>query len=272
MDLSERLQQFRSRYPNKTLTVAGMTWNYRIAGDGPRALLFLPGGLGNDLAFDLAEGLRSRFRVVYPATPAVHGLSDALDGLAAILAAEQIDRVTILGASSGGAVAQCFVRRYPDRVERLILSNTGVPTGHRVGGRDKVNSLLGILPWPLLRGPLARSILKLLNPPPADRPFWRVYAKDLFTHGLTKAEVLSNLRIQLAYQRQPPFRPDDLAAWPGKVFIIESDNDIFNPARRKAFLETYPQAPVYTFQGGGHMPFVTRAAEYLEVLERFLEN
>jgi pimeloyl-ACP methyl ester carboxylesterase len=35
--------------------------------------------------------------------------------------------VAILGASFGGAVAQVFVRRYPDRVSELILSNTGVP-------------------------------------------------------------------------------------------------------------------------------------------------
>jgi len=49
------------------------------------------------------------------------------NGLRAILDAEQAGCVTILGASFGGSVAQVFVRRYPERVGELILSNTGVP-------------------------------------------------------------------------------------------------------------------------------------------------
>jgi pimeloyl-ACP methyl ester carboxylesterase len=128
MDLAARLQEFRTRYPNRTLTAGGAQWTYRICGDAPRALLLLPGGLGNDLAFDLVAGLAGEFRVVYPAYPPLKSLADALEGLAAILAAEKIARVSILGLSSGGATAQSFVRRYPQKVERLVLSNTGIPS------------------------------------------------------------------------------------------------------------------------------------------------
>jgi len=272
MDLAARLQEFRTRYPNRTLSAGGAQWTYRICGDAPRSLLLLPGGLGNDLAFDLVAGLAGEFRVVYPAYPPLKSLDDALEGLAAILAAEKIARVSILGLSSGGATAQSFVRRYPEKVERLVLSNTGIPMAHRARGRGTVNSILSVVPWPLLRVPLARSITKLLNAPAADRPFWDAYAKDLFTNRLTKAEVLSNLRLQLEYQTRCHYSPDDLAGWPGQVFIIESDNDIFNPVRRKAMLETYPHAPVYTFHGGGHMPAFIRTGEYLDVLRGFLRQ
>ena len=267
---AEKLRQFRARYPNKKVTIGGVQWNYRICGEGPRALLMLPGGLGNDLAFGLVSELVSQFRVVYPAYPQLHKLADAVEGIAAILTAENIASVSVFGASTGGAVAQCFVRRYPGRVERLILSNTGVPTAHCIGGRRAVNSILPMIPWPLLRVPLARGITKLLNAPAADRPFWRAYAKELFTKHLTKAVVLANLRLQLEYQEKCHFSPDDLAVWPGQVFIVESDNDIFSAARRKAMLDTYPQAPVYTIHGGGHMPAFTRTGEYLEVLDQFL--
>jgi pimeloyl-ACP methyl ester carboxylesterase len=90
---------------------------------------------------------------------------------------------------------------------------------------------------------------------------------------------MANLRIQLDYHQRYRFAPDDLAAWlgktlektPGKVFVIESDNDIFNAERRKALRDTYPQAPVYTFHGAGHAPAFSRPAEYLEVLGRFLD-
>jgi pimeloyl-ACP methyl ester carboxylesterase len=233
-------------------------------------LLVLPGGLENDLAFGLVGGLVSTFRVVYPAYPPLKRLDDVLEGIAAILTAENIASVSIFGASTGGGVAQCFVRRYPEKVERLVLSNTGVPMAHRLRGRRAVNAILPMVPWPLLRAPLARSITKLLDAPAADRPFWHAYAKELFTKRVTKADVVSNLALQVEYQGKRRFSPDDLAGWPGKVFIVESDNDIFNPTRRQAMLDTYPQAPVYTFKAGGHLPAFSRTGEFLEVLRQFL--
>jgi pimeloyl-ACP methyl ester carboxylesterase len=270
-DLRDGLQEFRVRYPNRKRMVSGLPWNYRVCGEGPRALLMLPGGLGNDLAFGLVAGLVSRFRVVYPAYPVVQSLADVLYGIAAILTAENIASVSICGVSTGGMVAQCFMRRYPERVERLVLSNTGVPIAHWKHGRRAANAILSMAPWPLLRVPLAMSITKLLDAPAADRPFWRAYAKELFAKYVTKAEVLSNLRLQLEYQEDWHFSPEDLAGWPGKVFIVESDNDIFNnPTRREAMLDTYPLAPVYTIRGGGHMPAFTRTGEYLEMLRQFL--
>jgi len=272
MNQEERLRAFRASYPNKPLAVAGVAWKYRICGAGARALLMLPGGeLVNDMGFDLAGALAPRFRIVYPAYPRVQSLDSLADGIAAILDAENIARIAALGASFGGAVAQCMVRRHSARIERLILSNTGVPMAHLVRGRKIANAVLSSIPWPLLRGLLERSILKLLGAPAGELPFWRSYTKELFETQLAKTDVMANLRIQYEYHLRYRFAPDDLAAWPGKVFVIESDNDIFNAERRKALRDTYPQAPVYTFQGAGHAPAFSRADEYLEVLGRFLE-
>ena len=165
-----------------------------------------------------------------------------------------------------------MIRRHPDRIERLILSNTGVPLGYLVRGRKIANAVLSSIPWPVLRGLLARSIVKLLGAPASELPFWRDYTRELFATQLTKADVMANLRMQLDYHQRYRFQPADLAAWPGKVFVIESDNDIFNAARRKALRDTYPQAPVHTFHGAGHAPAFSRAGEYLEVLGRFLSD
>jgi pimeloyl-ACP methyl ester carboxylesterase len=232
----------------------------------------LPGGeLVNDMGFDLVGALAPRFRIVYPAYPRVRSLDDLADGIAAILTAEKIERATVLGASFGGAVAQCMIRRHPGRIERLILSNTGVPLAHLVRGRKIANAVLSSIPWSALRGLMAKSIIKLLGAPASELPFWRDYAKDLFATRLTKADVMANLAIQLDYHLRYRFAPGDLAAWPGKIFVIESDNDIFNADRRKALRDTYPQAPVYTFHGAGHAPAFSRAEEYLDVLGRFLD-
>src|ERR1039458_5029022 len=254
MNQEERLRAFRASYSNKSLAAGAVEWKYRICGAGTRALLILPGGeLVNDMGFDLVAALAPRFCIVYPAYPRVESLDDLADGIAAILNAENIARTSVLGASFGGAVAQCMIRRHPDRIERLILSNTGVPPAY------------------LVRGLLAKSIIKLLGAPADELPFWRDYTKELLATQLAKADVMANLRIQYEYHLRYRFTPDDLAAWPGKIFIIESDNDIFNAERRKALRDTYPQAPVYTFHGAGHAPAFSRAGEYLEVLGRFLE-
>lgn len=272
MNQAERLGAFRASYPNKSLAVAGVDWKYRVCGAGRQPLLMPPGGeLVNDLGFDLAAALAPRFRVVYPAYPRVESLDALADGLAAILDAENIARTWVLGASFGGAVAQCMVRRHAARIERLVLSNTGVPLAHLVRGRRIVNAALSAVPWPVLRGLMARSIVKLLGAPADELPFWRDYTRQLFATRLAKADVMTNLRIQLAYHLRYRFAPEDLAAWPGKIFVIESDNDVFNAERRKALRDTYPQAPVYTFRGAGHSPAISRKREYLEVLGRFLE-
>jgi pimeloyl-ACP methyl ester carboxylesterase len=272
MSQEARLRAFRASYPNKSLAVAGAEWKYRICGAGARTLLMLPGGeLVNDMGFDLAAALAPRFRIIYPAYPRVRSLDELADGVAAIFDAEHIAHGLVLGASFGGAVAQCMVRRHPDRVERLILSNTGVPLAYLVRGRRIANAVLSSIPWPLLRGLLTKSIIKLLGAPAAELPFWRDYTNELFATQLTKADVMANLRIQYEYHLRYRFSPKDLAAWPGKVFIIESDNDIFNAERRKALRDAYPQAPVYTFHGAGHAPAFSRAGEYLEVLGRFLK-
>jgi pimeloyl-ACP methyl ester carboxylesterase len=95
--------------------------------------------------------------------------------------------------------------------------------------------------------------------------------KGLFVGRLTKADVLSNLRLQIEYHERYHFHADDLAAWHGKIFIVESDNDtVFSPERNKALRDTYPQASVYSFHGAGHTPALSRSREYLEVLTRFL--
>ena len=272
MNNDEKLRAFRANYPNKALTAGGFEWQYRICGDGAQTLLLLPGGeLVNDLSFDLATHLAQRFRVVYPAYPRADALADLADGITAILTAENAPSVWVLGASFGGAVAQCMVRRHPARIERLILSNTGVPQAYVVRTRKIVNATLAMIPWPALRALLTRSLLKALGAPASELPFWRGYFQELFRARLTKADVLANLRNQLEYHARYRFSPDDLKTWPGKIFVFESDNDIFSPERRKALRDTYPQAPVYTFHGGGNAPAFSRPAEYLEVLDRFLQ-
>jgi 4,5:9,10-diseco-3-hydroxy-5,9,17-trioxoandrosta-1(10),2-diene-4-oate hydrolase len=58
-------------------------------------------------------------------TAAQHRFSDLADFVCAFMSALEIDRAHMMGHSMGGAVALQFVIAYPERVERLILADSG---------------------------------------------------------------------------------------------------------------------------------------------------
>ncbi|WP_353813810.1 alpha/beta fold hydrolase [Agromyces sp. SYSU T00266] len=81
-------------------------------------------------ASGLAEG-RTIIRYDRPGTGASdrgrmppRTLDEELTVLEAVLAAAGVERVSLLGASSGGGVASLFAARHPDAVDRLVLYGT----------------------------------------------------------------------------------------------------------------------------------------------------
>jgi pimeloyl-ACP methyl ester carboxylesterase len=68
------------------------------------------------------------------------------------------------------------------------------------------------------------------------------------------------------------FAPDDLASWPGRVLILESDEDILTPEQRAELRRCYPRAVVHTFRGAGHTPWMSHKKEYLSVINEFLDE
>ena len=106
----------------------------------------------------------------------------------------------------------------------------------------------------------------------AEHAFWADYLDQLCSTRLTKADVLSNILIQLDYHSRFHFTPEDLKDWHGSIQIAESDTDVIGPRRRKALLQTYPQADVHTFHNAGHAPMFTRYDEYLAMVQDFLKS
>jgi pimeloyl-ACP methyl ester carboxylesterase len=100
-------------------------------------------------------------------------------------------------------------------------------------------------------------------------PFWRRYF-DRAIAEMTKADIMSRVRLQAEFGRHT-WSPDDLAHWPGRVLLIEGEDDpLFPPAARARLRALYPTAEVYRFQGTGHAAAVLKPQEYAEVVTRFL--
>jgi hypothetical protein len=79
-------------------------------------------------------------------------------------------------------------------------------------------------------------------------------------------------RIPAFEDRYRVIAPDDLASWPGRVLILESDEDILTPEQRAELRRCYPRAVVHTFRGAGHTPWMSHKKEYLSVINEFLDE
>jgi len=267
---SAALQEFR-RFPEKVVRTGTADWRYRVLGTAAPVLLAIPGGeLVNDLGFEFALAISDTHRVVYPAYPSVSSMEELADGLCAILDAEKIEQAAILGASFGGSVAQVCVRRHPDRISALILSNTGVPIRYLAPAKRLLELIFRATPWSVATSLLRKPLIKVVDPAGEATAFWTAYLDELFASRLTKADLLSNLRIQHDYYRRFQFMPQDLENWPGRILIAESDTDVIGPRLRLALRQTYPKAEVRTFHNGGHGTMFLRFDEYLDMVRRFL--
>jgi maspardin len=187
-----------------------------------------------------------------------------------ILDAERIDRVQVLGSSYGGMVAQCLVRQYPDRVGTLILCHTGVPRPDRAAKNQRFITIVRMLPMSLLRTMLRLSMRKSLEGASTQRAFWQAYSNEMLDQ-ITKADLISRYQVAVGFDVSCSFAPDDLKGWPGRILILEGDNDpVAESWARDALRALYPQARVHTFHGSGHVASIAKLDEYVAMIRGFL--
>lgn len=272
LDLRHRLEAFYRFHPYKEVQVAGKAWHYIVGGQGERVVLLLPGSLVPDLFFVPIEALEQDFRVIVPAYAAVSKMTELVAGLSAILDAEGVERVDMIGSSFGGYIAQCFVQAYPERIDRLILAETGVR--HFVSWALSISllaRLMSILPARAVRLMMWQLWSTLFKPPPSQRVFWRELMQEILATQLSKANFVSETRLLADFSAHYHFKSGDLAAWPGMILILESERDeAYSPANRARTHATYPQAHVHTIQGATHSAMATHTEEYIGTMHAFL--
>lgn len=133
-------------------TVNGLTLHYRTGGSPGRPAIVFANSLGSDLRIwdDVAAALAADYHIIgYDKRG--HGLSDCPPGpytiddhaadLAALLDHLDIAQAAIAGVSVGGMIAQAFAARYPDRVTRLVLCDTGARIGTRAYWDERIATL-----------------------------------------------------------------------------------------------------------------------------------
>lgn len=265
--------------PEKSLTIKGVEWNYVTGGRGEKTLLLLHGAVGGAETMSwLASAFGDEYRTIAPTIADVSTLNEVCDALSAVLDREHVGRAIVFGGSFGGLVAQAFFHRRRAQTEDLVLLSTG-PPNRRVGSRtERMARLLRLLPFALTRGLLKLEISRHLNTPvPAEHAArvaeFRQRLDDYFNRRLTKRTLLSRVNLAVDFNRNESYSPADQGDWPGRVLIIESNDDPMIPAEeRRRLREAYPRALVCTFPGTGDMIPLLRLEELVGVVKAFLKE
>ncbi len=251
MSLSDQYAAFTATHPVQRWGLNGQVWAYIDVGVGARPLVMLPGGFGMaHTSWQYLAALQAQTRVIavhYP--PTATTLAELSDSLALLLDHLGLAQVDLLGGSASGFVAQVLVRRHPQRVATLILAQSGAPQPRRAHLARYCAALFERAPLPTLYGLLRLAIYGFLPGVTESRHFWRRHFAAVLA-AQSRIALVNRFRLAADFDANYSFTPNDLADWPGRIALIESQADRTVGTAERATLRTlYPQARVITLAG-----------------------
>jgi len=281
----EQLRKFRLTHKYKKISLDDIEWEYLCSGQGEKTILLLTGGTGisEAMAF-LFEPLEDEYRVICPSYSPVGTMDMLAKGIMGILESEGVNKVNIIGQSFGGTLAQVIVRKYPEKVDKLVLSHTSTsspPVDGDIASKKKKGiksfKIFYLLPsWlfsflisRLLRIKISKiSKMSLLNEEESE--FWNAYFFEMIAN-MTKKELSSIDRCMIDFIDNYRFSRDDLKDWPGKILILESDKDTaISLQEKEAVKKLYPGARVHGFKGSGHLSLIIKPEQSISIIRDFL--
>lgn len=247
------------------------SWDYFAAGEGKTALLAFAGSLGacETLARVLTE-LAPHHRVLAPAYSPVANLAEMFEGVDAILKTEGISADVLYGGSFGGMLAQCWLRRHPDHVKRVVLSGCDGPDPSRAPKNQKWRRRMQFFPMSVMRLALKFALRKLMRDVTRDHDAWRNDYLKLIA-GLQRRDLESRYLVSIDFDENCRFTVDDLKDWPGKMLILEGGADrVAHPKIRANLRALYPRAQVHTISEAGHGLLLSHPDQIIQIVRPFI--
>jgi maspardin len=262
----ESLQRFRQEQPSRQLVVNGLAWEYVVLGKTGPAVLLLHGLAGSyDIWWQQMLALQDRYRLVSVTYAPADSLAGMAEGLLAILAAEQIERVNVVGSSLGGYLAQYLVATHPEQIDRAVFANTFPPNEIIARTYWLPVALLPYVPEWLAMAVMRASYRRRIYPSSDQSELVLAFLCEKSYGGMGKADIIGRYRAVTE-----SFTPANTAVLQIPVLIIEVDNDpLVSPRLRQQLRDTYPEAAVYTLSSAGHFPYLNRPEVYTTILDEF---
>ncbi|MGZ3610451.1 MAG: alpha/beta fold hydrolase [Ktedonobacteraceae bacterium] len=139
------------------------------------------------MAFPIVQQFEQEYRCLYPSYPPYSTMGALVDALATLFERLSIEQVILFAASFGGDIGQCFIRKYPDKISKLILLNTGVPDERLGKATQRSKPLVTFLPMGIVRFLVQKLLIKALS---EERLFWHAMMQEL-VNQLTRADIVS---------------------------------------------------------------------------------
>ncbi len=267
----KELQDFRAAHKLKKLATNNLRWEYISTGKGKKTIVLLPGSIRfAEIWFKLIKILEKEFKVISPNYPEIKTIKEALDGISKILLKEEQKNIILIGSSFGGWVAQCFVRKYPHLVKKLLLSNTYLPESRHLGLYKYINITFPLYPTPLLKRMLRNNYFKIFTVSAHDKDFWKAFITENLYYNTNRKEILNQYKCIYDYFKNYSFSSNDLGKWDGKILIIESIDDIVSKDKRENLKRVYPMAELVSLENAGHTPGYTQPEKFYSIIKDFL--
>jgi maspardin len=265
--ISRALETFRANNPPQSVEIEQTTWEYLATGQGKETILFLHGMTGAyDIWWQQIEALQEQYRVISVTYPAVDTLEGLTRGVLATLGREQVTQVNLVGTSLGGYLAQYFLAKHPDLIQRVCLGNTFPPNDLIVRKNRWVGAFLPFLPEPLVLSTVRKSVVNAIYPAANHSELVSAFLLELLYGKMSKAQFAARFRCVIE-----PFSAPALHALGIPAMIIESDNDpLVEGNLREQLKATYPSATVHTLHHVGHFPYLNEPAMYTRLIEEWL--
>ncbi|MSP02751.1 MAG: alpha/beta hydrolase [Acetobacteraceae bacterium] len=241
----------------------GARLEYEVAGNGP-PLVMLHGFLAGRWVFSRQRAaLAERFCLILPSfrghdgsdstVPPGYGPGTSdVDDLNAILDAEHIDRLCLLGHSSGGATAFVFACRYPDRVLRTVLIEPTLYSLLDTVARNEVSAQMGPLVATAVRDGPAAALRDTMATIGGDA--WNNLDPEKKETRLTAfascapmvgPHIQGLLDLQVSEADVTGFRPETLLVYGAASFPFEASIG-------ERFVALRPESRIVTVEGAGH--------------------
>jgi pimeloyl-ACP methyl ester carboxylesterase len=273
-DSLKRLQAFRKRYPYQSVSLSGIKWSYIDSGPGKPPLFIPAGGTSSaEVSFLSLDHFAQNYQVISPDYPPIEELDVLFSGFLELLGYLDVGQFYVMGGSYGGWMVQSFVRQYPDRISKVVITAVGPPNKENSREIARLMGWFRITPTFLLRWMLSKSFARLESNK-SDNPemalIWAL-VNEAINFRLGRADMLALLQRLINQTENYTFSTEDLEDWAGRMLLVFGSEDPATPLeKREAMQQLYPQAEVKVFEGGEHGIAVTHQQEYLAAIDAFL--
>lgn len=272
--LQNLIQRIGVPVEQKSISAGKIKTNYIAAGTGRPVILLHGAGAGGITWSPVIKPLSAHFHVIVPDIVG-YGESDKPSAsydrpffstwLKDFCDALGLDKLSMIGNSQGGAIALQFVLDNPNRVERLVLVDSG-----GLGKEMPQGAFIGLIWMNTFPGKGAAKLLGqyLMHDSHEADPVW-----DEYLLGVAKMPGGNRVFWQGKGKAVSAIPEEQLRRIEQPTLIIWGKDDRFFPLAHAEFAQrTIPKAQLHIITNAAHLPFLDQPQEFSTTVIKFLDR